>query len=95
MQVKNLGGTSERTCKCGSWLNHWMAYGGGRYVGMCKESVCRNQATVGAHVQKVGTTDMSHYIVPLCQEHNQQEGVSIKLMDGTVLVPANVSGTCG
>ena len=28
MKVKNLNGTSQRTCKCGSWLKHWEKFSG-------------------------------------------------------------------
>jgi hypothetical protein len=28
MTVYNINGTSDNTCKCGSWLAHWKNYSG-------------------------------------------------------------------
>jgi hypothetical protein len=49
---------------------------------------------VGAHVQKDSMLDRSWYIVPVCSAHNAKAG-EMNIMDSTVLVPANVSQTCG
>ena len=54
MIVKNLNGTSQRTCKCGSWLKHWENFSG-RSAKKC--SVCGKNAEVGGHVQKIGNDD--------------------------------------
>jgi hypothetical protein len=95
MKVKNINGTSANTCKCGNWLEHWKRNGGKTPAAYCAELLCRNTQEVGAHVQVDGSTDRTWYIVPLCKEHNSKTGQSISLMEGTTLVPANVSETCG
>jgi hypothetical protein len=93
MKVNHINGTSGNTCKCGSWLRHWRKHGGSLPQSYCAEKSCMKTQEVGAHVQK--DSDSSWYIVPLCQGHNAQTGSSIELMDGTTLVRANVSLTCG
>ncbi len=95
MKVNNVNGTSDNTCKCGSWLDHWKKYGGGTIPSYCAEKSCTKKPEVGAHVQKDSSTDTGWYIVPLCKEHNGQTGKSLEIMDSTTLVSANVSQTCG
>jgi len=95
MKVNNINGTSESTCTCGSWLEHWKTFGGGTLPSYCSEKSCIRKPGVGAHVQKDSSTDRSWYIVPLCTEHNQQTGKSLDLVDSAKLVSANVSQTCG
>lgn len=91
MTVYNVKGTSERTCSCGSWKNHWVKVSGREWPVFCSESTCLNEAEVGAHVcfRKGGQT----YIVPLCHEHNMANG-SIEIPEDAVLVSANVAETC-
>jgi len=94
MKVKNVNGTSGLSCKCGSWLDHWKRHAGTSAY-YCQESLCRNLAEVGAHVQRAdGSYDNSWYIVPLCHAHNQT-GKSLTLMSSAVLVPARAGPTCG
>jgi hypothetical protein len=95
MKVNNVNGTSDNTCKCGTWLAHWKKFGGGTIPSYCSEKVCPSKPTVGAHVQKDSLTDRSWYIVPLCDAHNKQTRMSLELVDSTMLVSANVSQTCG
>ena len=92
MWVKNVNGTSQNTCKCGSWLDHWKKFSG-KTAQYCSEKTCTNKPEVGAHVQK-NTSDSSWYIVPLCNEHNRKTS-SLELVDSVQLVSANVSNTCG
>lgn len=94
MKVKNIGGTSDNTCTCGSWLEHWKRNGGGTIPKWCQEKSCIKPPTVGAHVQKDSETDRSWYIVPLCDRHNKKQ-TELELMTGAVLVSANVKETCG
>ncbi len=97
MRVSNIKGTSENSCPCGSWLNHYKrlnAKGNSEFP--CAESRCDRIATLGAHVQIHGSGDRAWYIVPLCDEHNRQTGNSIEIDEAvTPLVLANVSTTCG
>jgi len=91
-KVKRLNGTSDNTCRCANWLEHWARFGGGR-AGYCAEDTCAEKAEVGACVQKDANTDQSCYIIPLCREHGTAGG-SLEIMDFTVLVPADTKTTC-
>jgi len=93
MIVKNINGTSESTCTCGSWLNHWKAYSGQPLPTYCVERRCMKTPTLGAHVQKGSSTDRAWYIIPLCPDHNRK-AESLDVSDSVALVPANVSETC-
>ena len=93
MKVKNVNGTSENVCKCGSWLNHWKKFSGQSRT-YCPVVSCLEKIEVGAHVQKDSTTDSSWYIIPLCKKHNAETGKSLDISDVVVLVSANVSKTC-
>ena len=95
MKVINVNGTSDNTCKCGSWLDHWKKYSGQILGKHCSEKKCTNGPEVGAHVQKDSSTDKSWYIVPLCKPHNGENGKSLELIDGIALASANVGQTCG
>lgn len=95
MRVININGTSDNTCRCGSWLEHWKKFSGESLPPSCREQVCRGKVEAGAHVQKDNSTDKSWYIVPLCADHNRQTGRSLNLMENTTLVSANVNQTCG
>ncbi|MGL4602374.1 MAG: hypothetical protein ACRCVE_13070 [Plesiomonas sp.] len=93
MKVRNINGTSSHQCHCGSWLAHWEKFSK-KKAGCCSEMFCQNQAEVGAHVQKEGILNQAWYIIPLCKHHNNQRGQSIDLYN-PILIPANVSETCG
>ncbi|WP_214040602.1 hypothetical protein [Photorhabdus akhurstii] len=73
MKVKNIVGTEDNNCSCGSWLEHWLTYSGNKSLpGFCSEISCTNKPEVGAHIIKVGSTDSDWYIVPLCKAHNKK-----------------------
>lgn len=95
MKVKNLNGTSDNSCNCGSWLKHWENFSGQSLPTYCCESSCMNKPTVGAHVQKDSSTDESWYIIPLCSTHNADKGQTLEIQSSTKLVSANVAATCG
>jgi hypothetical protein len=95
MEVKNINGTVQNTCKCGSWLEHWENFSGQSLPIYCSDSLCTQKPEVGAHVQKANSADDSWYIVPLCKAHNGKTGESLTIMDFIELVSANVSLTCG
>lgn len=92
MRVKNLNGTSQKRCNCGSWLRHWHNYCH-QVATRCRASGCSNPAHVGAHVVKYDSPDQRHYIVPFCYAHNRQAG-AIELNTHTCLAPANRNLTC-
>jgi len=93
VKLRNINGTSDNTCKCGSWLAHWKKYSG-QVITYCPVSGCLERELLGAHVQKDDETDKKWYILPLCQDHNAKID-SLTVTDGLALVNANVSETCG
>lgn len=94
MKVKNISGTSDNSCKCGSWLEHWERHSGQTLPAHCVEATCLRVPTIGAHVQTDNSTDTNWYIIPLCDKHNAKIS-ALTISDGAKLVPANVSETCG
>ncbi len=95
MRVNNINGTSDNTCKCGSWLKHWKNFSGQAIPTYCSEKRCTQKPELGAHVQKDNSSDKSWYIIPLCKSHNGETGKSLEISDNVKLVSANVQETCG
>lgn len=95
MKVSNINGTSNNSCNCDSWLNHWEKYSDQSIPTFCSENNCTNNPEVGAHVQSEETHDNNWYIIPLCKLHNNKQGGEIEINDAVKLVSANVSNTCG
>ena len=94
MKIKNINGTSDNNCNCGSWIEHWKKFSG-QSTDYCQANNCTNKSPVGAHVQKGGgSTDQSWYIYPLCATHNKHSG-ELDVSDSYKLVSANVKETCG
>jgi len=52
MKIRNINGTSQTTCKCGSWLKHWENFSGQVKPSYCPASGCLRTDLLGAHVQK-------------------------------------------
>lgn len=94
MKITNINGTSNRTCGCGSWLEHWKKFSGQTSTGCVVLGCSQKSDIVGAHVQKDSIFDKNWYIAPLCKDHNNKKGESIVISDNTHLVPANTSETC-
>lgn len=92
MKVKNINGTSDNVCSCGSWIQHWRNFSG-QTATICRALGCSRTDLSGAHVQKDVNYDNSWYIVPFCGAHNNATG-SIELVAGTNLVSANKKLTC-
>ena len=90
MKVRNINGTSDNDCKCGSWIQHWKNYSGIPAL-YCSEKSCLETDLVGAHVQQMSTNDW--YIIPLCQKHNKAKE-DLEIVDSTVFVSANRNRTC-
>jgi len=93
-RVRNIEGTSENVCNCGSWLAHWEKFSG-RKAAYCAELGCSSPATVGGHVTKEWVNGGRWYIIPLCSEHNSMKGKAFEVIDSTTFVSANVKETCG
>ena len=93
MKIRNINGTSQNTCKCGSWLKHWEKFSGQKAT-YCPASTCTKKDLVGAHVQKGGgSKDQNWYIYPLCGIHNKHKG-ELEVSDSYKLVSANKKETC-
>jgi len=92
MKVKNLNGTKDLSCGCGSWIAHWRNFTK-QTATICRAKGCSRNDIVGAHVNKCNSTDTKWYIVPFCKYHNKQ-GNCIEINNGTDLVPANKNYTC-
>lgn len=91
MVVKNINGTSDNNCNCGSWLNHWQNFSGKPAI-FCTVDNCQNTDVVGAHVQ-LDSNDQSWYIVPLCKFHNASK-MALSVSSDTTVVSANRALTC-
>ena len=92
MKITNINGTSDTTCKCGSWLQHWINFSG-QSITYCPVGSCIKTDLVGAHVQKADSDDKKWYIYPLCSTHNKSSG-KLEVSDSYKLVSANKSETC-
>ena len=94
MKIRNINGTSDTKCKCGSWICHWENYSKQATPKYCPAEGCLNKVSDGAHVQKGGnSTDQKWYIFPLCHEHNMHKG-ELEVSDVYKLVSANKTETC-
>lgn len=94
MRIKNIKGTSDRKCKCGSWVKHWETFTG-LPANVCSVTDCYStDQLVGAHVQKDVEGDANWYVCLLCKQHNSQAG-TMEILSEMLLVSANVSETCG
>ena len=93
MKVKNINGTSQNKCTCGSWLKHWEKFSG-KKVDYCGESSCTEKdQLVGAHVQKADSSDKKWYIIPFCKKHNASSE-ELEIYNNYSLVSANKKETC-
>lgn len=92
-KIKNINGTSDTTCSCGSWLQHWERFSKQTTI-YCQVNGCLEKDPVGAHVQLADGYDDKWYIYPLCQKHNQSKSV-LEVSDTYTMVSANKKATCG
>ncbi len=89
---KNKCGTSDRSCKCGTWEQHWLNFAKMQWPTTCSIFGCNNRATLGAHIFNPAVT--GERIVPMCAACNCIASVfSLKI--GTIVVNANTAETCG
>lgn len=94
MKVNNASGTSQCTCKCGSWLRHWERFTGLAVPQYCPVEHCLEKDIVGAHVKKAESADKNRYIIPLCNKHNKATD-TLSVEEWCRPAPANVEKTCG
>lgn len=88
---KNKAGTSNRSCNCGTWKQHWINRSGKNWPNECSISGCINTSTLGAHV--INSNVIGERIVPACDSCNKL-GDEFNLKGGVTLVLANKSTTC-
>ena len=91
-KVKTVSGSADKSCNCGSWLEHWENFCGNKAI-LCSAILCLERQLVGAHVKKVYLTENARYIIPLCQQHNQSENM-IEISGNYILVSADPKETC-
>lgn len=93
VRVKNIDGRSQQNCNCDNWLQHWLN-NSREHAFTCRAKGCVNTNVKGMHVQKDASYDRNRYIVPLCEMHSEQKE-TLELKEGTCLVSAHKSLTCG
>ena len=93
--VRNIHGTTNLRCSCGSWLKHWKK-GAKSYRATCAVRGCSSEAEVGAHVISVDKrTDRQWWIAPFCKKHNHPNNESRMFLNSRItLVSANKNITC-
>jgi hypothetical protein len=92
MRIKNINGTSDIACTCGTWMEYWEKFSGQKTT-FCLAVGCMGKDLVGAHVQKTGARDDNWYIYPLCISHNERSK-ELEVSDGYKLVPADKAEMC-
>lgn len=88
---KNKSGTSNRSCNCGTWKQHWLNASKKDWPDTCSISGCSNEPILGAHI--INTDVIGERIVPACDSCNKLGG-EFDLKGGVTLVYANQSKTC-
>lgn len=88
---KNKNGTSNRSCKCGSWKQHWINNSDESWPTECSILGCNNSPTLGAHV--INSNVSGEYIIPACDSCNKLSS-EFDLKGGITLISANKQKTC-
>lgn len=88
---KNKKGTSNRSCSCESWKQHWINISGESWPEKCSIYGCSSTPTLGAHIYNSNVS--GEKIVPACDSCNKLSD-EFDLKSGTTLVSANKSDTC-
>jgi hypothetical protein len=95
VKLKNINGNGTMACRCGSWLEHWLDFGGGSVPRFCPEATCIEAPALGVPVQKEDSADQEWYVIPLCKTHAAESGKSLVVHNNIKLVLAAVIETCG
>jgi len=88
---KNKKGTGNKSCKCGSWKDHWINFSNKVWPDLCSVDGCKKKPTLGAHVINPDVT--GEKIVPMCDSCNKKVGI-ICLKPNIPIVLANIAETC-
>jgi hypothetical protein len=91
--ITNINGTADTTCKCGSWLKHWLNFSKQSLPRYCPVDGCYQSDMVGAHVQRSYSLERKWFIIPLCTYHNASK-IDLDVSDTIVFVPASRKETC-
>ncbi|WP_146211714.1 hypothetical protein [Burkholderia cenocepacia] len=96
--MKNVVGSGERSCGCGSWLDHWVKFTTHRDGDhLCSVDGCTELAVDGAHVTlphlDVEDERQLHWIIPMCRRHNKSPDQLLSKPEVRV-VSANIGKTC-
>ena len=91
--ITNVPGTSDLTCTCGTWKQHWINFSG-HSTSHCSVIGCQGEFEVGSHVRFVEPRDKKVYILPLCKDCNQRTGI-LEVLNVINPVSADPSETCG
>ena len=94
INARNINGTEDNGCTCGTWVDHWNKFSEGSWPEKCSVVGCDKPAGVGAHVLKDGD-DNHWYIIPLCSGCNGKHGETVTVEGDTEFISANKSATCG
>lgn len=92
VKVINISVTIIYNCSCGSWLKHWEKFSFKKNP-CCAVNGCNTLASLGAHIQKLGSDDETVYIVPVCYQHNGNNS-KLEISEDCKLVLANKNLTC-
>ncbi len=90
---KNKKGTAQRSCKCGSWKQHWINCSRRKWPATCSVLGCSNIATLGAHIYNTDPKVTGEYIIPACDKCNSLNG-EFSLKKDAYPVSANKQATC-
>ncbi|MBI3565361.1 MAG: hypothetical protein HY079_09215 [Elusimicrobia bacterium] len=95
MRIRNVDGTGDHDCACGSWIEHWRKFSRQSVPAYCPVNGCMSTDVLGAHVKIEGSSRQEWFIYPLCREHNARADAALDVSDSYLLVSANVGDTCG
>ena len=86
------GSGNKKYCG-GSWKKYHEERSGQPWRTECCICGCTQEATDGAHVERLDGSYYGEYIAPICDSHNRAKNTvtPIKLNVGTVLVPVDYS----
>jgi hypothetical protein len=91
---KNVSGSGDQKCKCGSWKQHWLNFSGAtEWPSECSIKGCSEKPVDGGHLRC--SENNLEYIAPLCSKHNNPNNTEeMTLKGGVKLARANRSETC-
>ena len=86
----NSVGTADKSCKCGTWKDHWLNHADKSWPSNCSLSSCSSSPTLGGHVKNSAVTSVR--IVPMCDSCNGLSGTFS--LRGAVSIPEANKASC-